>query len=246
MISRHFATLLLFLSTGALSDAQQVAIPTVNVTVRLVALNIADAIPEVYIQDPAEDDNGVLTKSAIKTYLNHESSALKLKGKKVVFTTKPDRGSMKRQGELLGELIVDDKIKSAILVFLPGGKNDLAKFIVLQIEDTKQKFPAGCYRILNLSKPVLRFILSGKNYDFKGGFEDFLIEKPPIGPDKQVPVQFYAQKGKEMVLMASYIWPNPGENRSLIFAYQNGQDVVLKPIDDNGPKAEKLPAPKVR
>jgi hypothetical protein len=245
MISRNVAIITLLFAAVVPVLAQQAAPPAISLNVRLVALKMNSAVPEVYIQDPAGADTDVSIKSAIKSYLNDEFSALKLKGKKVVFTLKPDRGSMTRPGELLGELNLDEKVKSAILLFLPGEKNDLAKFRVLAIEDSRQKFPPGSYRIYNLSRPALRFVFSAQNYDFKGGFEDLVIEKPPLGPDMQVSVQFFALKEKQMQLMKSYVWPTPGETRTLLIPYPipNTSDVDLLTINDLAPK---VVAPRAR
>ncbi len=212
--------------------------PGTRAEIRMLAFNNNLEQEEVYAQDPAAPATAASVKSPIKSYLNHEFSTLQLMGRKIIFTSKPDRASMTREGETIGEVTLPDGMNSAILLFFPkSNPQDKALCRIMPIGDSKRAFPAGSYHATNLSPLNVRIILEEKNYDFKPG-QTMLIENPPVREDHQIGMQTIAFKDNKWIPMASSIWSPPGKRRNVLLIYPDPRtgNVDLRAYDDIEPR----------
>lgn len=213
-----------------------------NAELRLLAFNPEMQQEGVFIQDPASAPDAPSAKSDIKTYLNHEFAAVPLKGRKLVITTKSDRASLTREGELLGEVTLPEGGNSSILLFLPGKPGSKAKYQIMPIPDSKKAFPAGSFHITNLSPLPLRLLLEKKLFEFKPG-QTSLVENPPVRSSGQVGMRASAFKNNEWAEISTGLWPHPGEARVLMIMFQDptSGNVKLKGFDDISPRVPKEP-----
>src|SRR6188768_3415132 len=102
MISKHLLAVVLLWSSALPVFSQ--APPGTRAEIRLVAFSPDLELEEIFAQDPAAPPTTAAVKTEIKPGLNHEFNTLQLMGRKIVFTKKSDRDSMKRDGELVGEV----------------------------------------------------------------------------------------------------------------------------------------------
>lgn len=219
--------------------------PTLHAEVRMLAFTPDLQFPEAYAQDPAAAANTAVSVPApIKTYLNHQFSTVLFKSRKIIFTTKPDRASLTREGETIGEVIVPAGVDSAILLFLPGKAGDKIRTRIMVINDAKRAFPSGSYHATNLSHLPIRLILEQKNFDFKPGAE-LLIEDPPVHAGHQSSMHTFAFMDDVWKPIATGLWSHPGQARGLLVLFQNpaSGNVELRAFDDDPPREPK-PAPK--
>jgi hypothetical protein len=214
----------------------------IRVEIRLLAFQPNEATDDAFAQDPTAPAEAVATKMPIKSYLNHEFSTLLLTGRRILFTTKPDRGSLTREGELLGEATLPEGIRSAILLFLPAKPGDKASFQILAIDDSKRAFPAGSFRVSNLSPQPVRIVLEEKTYNFKPG-EIQLITDPPVRDGNQSGMKAFAFQDKAWQRIGSGIWPHPGDNRvvQVLFFNSVADQVQLRAYDDVPPREPAAP-----
>lgn len=205
--------------------------------IRPLAFRSSLAAQEAYAHDPAAPKGTAAVKTSVKTYLNHEFSTVFLTGRKIVFTTKPDRESITRPGELLGEAILPDDLRSGILLFLPANPGDKASCRILPINDSKGAFPAGSFRIANLSPQPVRIVLEEKNYDFKPGTTEFITD-PPVREGNQSGMKAFAFKDNTWQRIGSGLWPHPGKNRVVQILYFDAVsgNVQLRAFDDVPPR----------
>lgn len=228
------ATLLLPLS------AQQ---PAARVELRLLAFQSDQATDEAYLHDPAAPAATAAIKVAVRSYLNHEFASIALTGRRLVFTTKPDGVSAERAAELLGETVLPEGLRSAILLFLPAPANSKAHSRILVIDDSKRAFPAGSFHVGNLSPQPVRIVLEEKSYDFKPG-QTQLISDPPMRAGKQSGMKAFAFQANGWQRIGSGIWPHPGKNRVVQILFENTitHQVQLRAYDDVPPR-ESSPVP---
>jgi hypothetical protein len=66
-----------------------------KVEIRMLAFSSAQQKKEAFAHDPLADPTAAAVPAPIKTYLNHQFSTVVLKSRKIVFTTKISRDSMK-------------------------------------------------------------------------------------------------------------------------------------------------------
>ena len=219
------------MATVSLSPAQ--GPPPAQAKLRLLAFTPALQLEEAYAHDPAADEGVAGVPAPIKTYLNHQFSTVLTKSRKVVFTTKPDHGSINRPGEVIGEGTLPAAGNTAIFVFLPGKPGDKAKDQVMVIDDSKRTFPPGSFHITNIGTQTVRLTLETTNYDFPPG-KVTLITDPPVGEIQQSIMQAFVQKGTNWVRVAAGRWPHPGRGRSLALIFQNpvSGNIELKGFDD--------------
>ena len=218
--------------------------PTLRVELRLLAFQSDQAADEVYLHDPAAPAATAAVKVAIKSYLNHEFASVALTGRRLVLTTKPDGGSAGRAAELLGETVLPEGMRSAILLFLPAPADSKAHSHILVIDDSKRAFPAGSFRVDNLSPQPVRIVLEEKTYNFKPG-EIQLITDPPVRAGKQSGMKAFAFHDNAWQRIGSGIWPHPGKNRvvQVLFENTDTHQVQLRAYDDVPPR-EPAPAPR--
>ena len=207
--------------------------------IRLLAFQPDQALDEAFAHDPAlpEATAAVAVKVPVKSYLNHEFSSVALTGRRIVFTTQPDRASLTRPADLLGEASLPEGVRSAILLCLPTTAGDKARFRLLAIDDSKRAFPAGTFRVSNLSPQPVRIVLEDHAYQFKPG-EIQLITDPPVRAGNQSGMKAFSFHDNVWQRIGSGIWPHPGKNRVVQVLFTNpatGQ-VQLRAYDDVPPR----------
>lgn len=237
MIFKYLLTTILLWSSALLAFSQTPS--ATRVEVRLLAFSPDLELEDVYVQDPASSPTTPAVKVSIRSGLNHEFSVLQLSGRKLILTKKPDRGSMTREGELVAEVTLPDAVRSAILLAIPPAKDSKTLCRLLVINDSKRVFPAGSYHVTNLSPFKVRLVLEDKNFDFNPG-QVVLIEKPPFRADHQIGMQAYAFKNNAWLQLASSIWSEPGQRRSVLVLYPDAATgtVQLQTFGDIAPRAE--------
>jgi hypothetical protein len=208
-----------------------------NVELRMLAFSSPLQQKEAFVHDsaPTSSASGIL--APIKGYLNQQFTPVLLKSRRVIITTKQDRESMNRDGELIGEVTLPNSVNSAILLFLPGKPGEKARCQVMAIHDTKKAFPGGTYHVTNLSPLPIRLVLGKKPHDFKPG-QVTIIEDLPIEDGMQFGMHALILKGNSWKEISSSIWPHPGKRRSVLVMFQNplNGDVQLKGFDDSAPR----------
>jgi len=211
--------------------------PATRAEIRLLAFQPDLATDEAYVHDPDAPAETVAIKVSIKSYLNHEFDTVMLTGNRIVITTKPERASLTRSKEVLGVAIFADGVRSAILLFLPASPNGKSRCQIMVIDDSKRAFPAGSFRVSNLSPQPVRIVLEEKPYDFKPG-EVQLITDPPTRAGNQSGMKAFAFHDEIWQRIGSGIWPAPGTNRVVQVLFSNtvkGQ-VQLRAFDDVPPR----------
>ncbi|TAE75715.1 MAG: hypothetical protein EAZ84_08815 [Verrucomicrobia bacterium] len=204
---------------------------------RLLAFNSSLGIDAVHAHDPANPDAPSVA-TPIKTYLNHEFSTLNPGGNTLRFTTRPEPESATRPEELLGDVTLPAGTRSAILLFLPVPPGGKSRFKILPIDDSSKAFPAGSFKVFNLSPQAVRIQLETQNFDFKPGATT-LIQDPPVGDNHHSSMRAFAFHGKQWQRIATSLWPPPGEARVLQILFQHPQSgqVQLRGFDDVPPRA---------
>jgi hypothetical protein len=211
------------------------------IEIRLLAFQPDKAQEEVFAHDPSGPAGAVAVKTPLRSYLNHEFSTVSLSGRRVIFTTGMEKESLTRNESLLGEVTLPEVVRSAILLFLPAKAGGKFRFQVLPIDDSKRAFPAGTFRVSNLSPQPVRIVLETKNYDFKPGQTDFITD-PPVREGNQSGMKAFAFHDNIWQRIGSGIWPHPGENRvvQVLFIHPATGQVQLRAFDDVAPRE---PAP---
>lgn len=195
---------------------------------------------ECFAHDPAAPETAASVPSPVKSYLNHEFSRVLTASRRIVFTSKADRGSMARAGELIGEVTLPEKVSSAVLVFLPGKPDGKAMCQILAINDSRQVFPAGSFHTMNLSAVPVKLTLESKTYDFPPG-ATVLIENPPVREGQVSGMRAFTKQDEGWKQVATGLWPHPGRTRGIKIFYQNPSTgkIQLRAFDDVAPRAPK-------
>jgi len=181
-----------------------------------------DAPPtEVYVHDPATGGKVPGVKIDMKSYLNHEYNLQPTLAQNLVFTKSQTPASINDAASVIAKTKVPANIKSGIFMFLPGsGKPGDAPFRVLVIEDSKQAFPPGSFKVMNLSPHGVRIQLENTNFDFASG-ETKLIENPPVGANNSASMKAFSSTNGVVQRIAAGVWPHPGTKRSLQVLFLN-------------------------
>lgn len=205
--------------------------------IRMLAFNPDLQQKEAYAHDPVPDVSTPGVSAPIKTYLNHEFSTVTLKSRKIVFTTKADRGSMKNEADVIGEVTLPEGANSAILLCLPGKAGEGARCRFMAINDSKKAFPVGSFHATNLSALPVKIVLEKKAIDFKPG-QVVLIEDPPVGEGGQTAMRTFVSKNNAWVPVSTGLWPHPGQARSVLILFQNAAsgNIQLRAFDDVPPR----------
>ncbi len=186
---------------------------------RCVSLRTDMKIPDLYAHFAAAPPETAGTPIQLKSYLNHESESLTVLGDDIVFTTSPDRSSVSQADKQVAKLKLPPRLRSAILMFLPGGGTPEApKCQVLPIDDTLRAFPRGSIKVINLSHFPLRIELEKQPFDFKSG-EVRVIEKPPVGAANASAMRAFTFQSEQWQRIGATTWPHPGQKRVLQVAY---------------------------
>lgn len=211
--------------------------PSIQVEIRTLAFSTGLQQPDAHAQDPAAGEAAASVAAPIKTYLNHQFVPIQLKSRKIAFTTKPDRASLTREGELIGEVTLPQDVSSAILLFLPGKPGGKAKCQILAIDDSKRAFPPGSYHATNLSSLPIRLMLERTSYEIKPG-QRLVIDEPPMRDNGQAGMRTFAFRNNSWQPVATGLWQNPGDARSVLVLFQNPAtgEVQLRAFDDDPPR----------
>jgi hypothetical protein len=178
----------------------------------------AGAVPsEVYVHD-AEGKTSA-GKLMVKTFLNHQFDLLETKGGAVVFSSKPDPASAKNEADVIGRCELPAKAASLILFFAPESPGQ-PKCKVTVIDASAKEFPAGSFKVVNLSSLPIRIELEADKYEFKPG-ETKVIAKPPMGDAGAAGMKAFCQRDGKWDAISSGIWPNPGDKRVLQVISEN-------------------------
>jgi hypothetical protein len=225
--------LALALFTGFPVDAQEPG-ATRTLKSRSIAFQIDGKIPMIYAHSVTNEPEAPGVPVKVKTYLNHEVENLQMNGDRLVFTTSGERSSIKKADQIIAKARIPEKIRSAVLMFLPGsGKEGDPKYRVMPIEDTIQSFPRGSFKVINLSPMPLRITLEKKIYDIKAGGTR-VIEDPPVNKRNASAMRAYNKPEGEWRNIGATSWPHPGTKRVIHLAFYNpnSKKVELRGIRD--------------
>jgi hypothetical protein len=202
--------------------------------IRSLSFQLDTPPTDVFAHDPALGGKIPGVKIDMKSYLNHEFNLQPSHPENLVFTKSADATSIKDAASIVAKAKVPANLKSGIFMFLPGsGKAGDPAFRVLVIEDSKQAFPPGSFKVMNLSPHRVRIQLENQNYPFASG-ETKVIEDPPVGANNASGMKAFASINNQEVRIAATLWPHPGTKRSLqvMFLNPKSQQVEIRGIRD--------------
>ncbi|MBB5350851.1 hypothetical protein HNR46_001085 [Haloferula luteola] len=197
------------------------------------ALSVFQGYPssgEVYVHEAG----GSGTAVKLKRYLNHESQLLELKGNHVIFTTEASAESIGDETKKLGELDLPAKLARGIVFFSPADGDEPAAAHL--VDDSAKGFPAGTFKVINLSSLEVKIELEQKPFPCAPQKET-LIAKAPVNDRNASGMRaFYEDEAAPQgwKQFAASMWPNPGKKRGLqiILPAQGGQAVTLRGFND--------------
>lgn len=224
------------------ASAQQ---PAMQAKIRVLAFTPDLKFEQAYARDPSVQDGAEGALTPIDTHLESDPFMVPTRSRKIVFTTKPDFGSINRPNELIGEATLPANARSAIFVLLPGKPGDKAKSQILAFDDSKQAFPAGALNVVNISPQAVRLTLEKTNYDFTPG-KTILIAEPPVRPGNITGMRAFVQKGAAWAPLSTGIWSYTKSRRKLAIIYQNQATsrIELRTIEDTpATETAELPQP---
>ena len=210
----------------------------VTIRLRLLAFGSEQQLEKVFIHDPSGPLDAPALSSEIKSYLNHESITINCKGAKLAVTLQAERKSIADPQTLVAEVTLPAKVRSAILLFLPGKAGDRARSRVMLINDNVDLFPAGSYMVTNLSPQLVRLELEKKPFEFKPSSSSLIVD-PPVRSNRHSGMRAFAFCNNEWLPIASGLWPHPGKARSLLVLFPNPTTgtVNLRAFGDVPPRA---------
>ncbi len=216
------------------------------VEIRLLAFHARQATREAYVHDPDAPAAAASVKAPIMSYLNHEFASIPLSGQRLVITSKPERESLAREADVLGRATLPAGVASAILLLLPDQAAGSTRFRILTIDDSRRAFPAGSFRVSNLSAQPLRIVLEDQTYEFAPGKTQFIVD-PPVHAGQQSAMKAFALRDKGWQRIASSIWPHPGKNRvvQVLFSNPLTDQIELRAFDDVPPRPPAASTPPV-
>ena len=201
--------------------------------VRGVTLGQDSPGPEVHIhQDGGAPDAGVME---VGPSLGDSATELKLKGSKILLTTKAGAASAKDPAQLIGSCQLPAGGGPVILVFVPE-KPGGATCKVVVVDGSKKAFPPGSFKVLNLSSLPVKIELEKKPFAFKPG-EIRNIENPPVNDANASGFKGTCESGGQWETFGSGVWPHPGGKRSLQVIVDNPDSklVDMRGIRDIAP-----------
>ncbi len=235
-------TLLAVLALGLPALAQETppaatpaaAVESAGLRTRGLCFQLDSPPADVFVHDAAGDGSVPGVRLDVKSYLNHEYSGLPIKGDNLVFTKTADPAGLKDSANVIARTKLPGGFKRGIFMFLPGsGKPGEPPFRVLVVDDTRQSFPPGSLKILNLSPLPVSIKLEKEVFNFKSG-ETKVIEDPPVAANRSSSMVAMAFKDSQWRKIGSGIWPHPGSKRVLQVLFENpkSQQVELRGIRD--------------
>jgi hypothetical protein len=237
--------LFVLLACGSPLLAQAPAAPTapaavLGLQVRGLAFQLDSPPEEVYVHDALGGGKVPGVKLEVKSYLNHESSALPIKSDSLVFAGTADPTVLKDPAKIFAKAKLPAGFRSGIFMFLPGtGIKGEPPFRVLVIGDSRKDFPPGSVKVLNLSPQGVRIQLEKTSYDFKSG-ESKIIKDPPVAENQTSGMVAFSYSNGEWRRIASGVWPHPGEKRVLQVMFENS---ATKQVEIRGVRDVAAPQP---
>ena len=227
----------LWLAPACLPGAAAVAAEPIPVNLRLLAFQPTQASDEVFLHDPAAASAGPGLRLPLRSYLNHESVPAVLKNRKLVLTTKPDPASIEDPGQRLAEATLPKGLDSAVLLCLPDAEGAKNPFRLLVIDDSEKSFPAGSFRITNLSPSKVRLELEKRPWVIEPGATELIVD-PPVRHGDLCGMKAYALQNRNWHRIASGIWPHPGRERviQLLYYHPGARKIQLRAFDDVPPR----------
>ena len=226
------------------SNAQSAPTPTSSIRLRFLAFQPNLATREAYLHDPASANPGNGIQVHVKSYLNHETLPAVLASRNVVFTKSPDPASIKKPELWLSEATLPADLRSAVLLFMPEPKNAKFPFRIMVIDDSRNVFPPGTFRITNLSPSTVRIELEKRPWIIKPGTTEFLSD-PPVRHGNLCGMKTYVFENQSWRRIASGLWPHPGKKRviQLLYYHPAANQVQLRAFDDVMPADDPAPPP---
>ncbi len=222
MIHKISLALLGFALLATPAAAQQAPQEGPSISARCLAFQIDGKVPPLYVhavplgEEPAE---GVPVK--VQTYLNHERQRIPLRTRQLVFTSDADPASIKEPDKLFARFKVPEKMRSGILMFLPGSnKEGEPKYRILPIDDENKSFPRGSLKIVNISGEPFRLTLCDKKFDLRSG-STRVIEDPPVNEANASEMKAFTFDKGQWQRVGAGVWPHPGKKRVLQVAFIN-------------------------
>lgn len=212
----------------------------VEMSLRLLSFTPDLQIAEAYAHDPAPDGAADAMLTPVKTYLNHEFLKVKTTSGRFVFTTKADRESITREGEMIGEVTLPEKATSALLVFFPVKAGDNAKCKIVAFDDSKKAFPEGTFLAANISEVPAKLKLEDKEFEFEPG-EIRLLGKPPLREGQVSGMHAFVKEDNDWKQISTGLWSDPGSGRSLKIFFQSPDSgkFQIRAVDDVPPRESK-------
>ncbi|QJE97303.1 hypothetical protein [Luteolibacter luteus] len=198
---------------------------------RVRALSLLPTPPaEVHLHDAG--GKGTAGVVHPKSFLNHEYELLKTKGGAVVLTTKADPGSVKVDGDVVGECELPAKAGSYILLMLPEDGSETKSKVVV-VDSSAKAFPPGSFKVINTTTVPVKIELEGKPFEFAAG-ETKLIEKAPMGENQTAGMKASFERDGKWTTISSGVWPAPGDKRVLQILIESGANkrIELRGIRD--------------
>lgn len=226
-------------------NAQAPTPATLPVRLRLLAFHSHQATEEAFLHDPAAANGANGTQVHIKSYLNHQSEVLTPKSRKLVFTRSANRASLADSNTWLAEVSLPAGVRSAVLLFMPESPDSKIPFRIMVIDDSKESFPQGTFRVTNLSPLPVRIELEKRPWVIQPGKTE-LISDPPVRHGNLCGMKTFVQEAQGWRRIASGIWPHPGKKRviQLLYYHPAAKQVQLRAFDDvQPPEAPPQPRP---
>lgn len=207
-----------------------------EVNLRLLAFFPEQQLAEVHAREVA-DDEATPVAMPLKSYLNHEFVKLKTGADRLVFTTKADRDSATKAGELLGEVSLPGNTHSVLLVFFPNKEGEIAKCRIVAFDDSRKAFPEGSFLTANICPLPAKLTLETTDYDFEPD-EVKLIAKPPLREGRVSGMRAHVKQDDAWKQFATGLWSDPGSGRSLKVFFQSPDSgkLQVRAFDDVQPR----------
>jgi hypothetical protein len=209
----HVVVLLLALAVTCFAQAPANAR---KVHLRLLAFDAATTPAQSYVFDRAAP-GAPGTEAPIKGYLNHEGLSIEVLGNELVFAKSGDSAAAQNEAQRIATATLPATGNQFLLIFLPAGES----FQILPMDDSLAQFPAGSYRVINLSRSAVRLSLEQKPFDLKPG-QNLIIQNPPVQENQHSAMTATTfVDGKPHHRIGSGLWPHPGEKRSIQVLFDN-------------------------
>lgn len=224
---------LMVASVMAQAPAASAAPPSIRL--RLLAFQPSHAMENVYVHDPLAAADAAGQKLPMRTYLNHESTTILLRSRRLILTTSADASSKKEQR--LAEMELPEKTASAVLIALPMPEGSVRPYRLLAVPDSIQAFPAGTFHVINLSRSTVRIELEKKPWIIEPA-RTMQIKDPPVRHGNQSGMKAFVKEQENWRRVASGLWPHPGRERVIQLVYENpaSHQVQIIAFDDVVPR----------